>query len=309
MSIMSYEEFKERIKNEILDYLPEFAEEGEVRIGIVNKVNQKLEALQIFPGGEKSNTISPNVYLEHVYDRYKKCSDMEETLEKTAEIIREGFKNVKNLGPADFKMDPDSIVFMLMNRAKNEEYLRRIPHRDVLDLALVYRMIFSTGSNGLVSAVIGKAQMEELGLNEEELYNLALKNSKKIFPEKMRRVGEMLADMLNLGAARPGLPGSDNFDEEMKMPLYVLSNSAGINGASAMLYEEVLEKCVSEIGDNVYILPSSIHEVLLLPEKSGNPEDLREIVKEVNASHVALNEILSDEVYFYKKGSGKLQIA
>ncbi len=259
MEIMNYEAFRERVKNEIMNYLPEYAEDNEARIMTVNKVNQKLDALQILPKKHK-NSVSPNLYLEEIYERYKKCGDMDSILKNAANAIREGFKNIENMGPGDFKINRNSVVFMLINRAKNEELLKGIPHRDVLDLAIVYRMVLSSKSSGIVSAIINDAQMEKMGLTEEELYNLALKNSRKMFPEKMKKLGDVLAGLFQFSNQKGGMLPLAKPDEEVDLPLYILSNSNGINGAAAILYDDVLEKCASEIGDNLYILPSSIHE-------------------------------------------------
>ncbi len=89
---------------------------------------------------------------------------------------------------------------------------------------------------------------------------------------------------------------------------YILTNKYRTLGAAVMLYEDVLADIADEFDNNLYVLPSSIHEVFIVPDYVKGAEELREIVAEANATVVKKNEILSDKVYFYEKKSGKLSI-
>ena len=88
--------------------------------------------------------------------------------------------------------------------------------------------------------------------------------------------------------------------EVPESPLIVLSNQTGINGASAILYPGVPKRVYEYAGKNYYILPSSIHELLIVPEDPHIfPENLREIVRDVNKNHIAAEEFLSNSIYYF----------
>ena len=89
------------------------------------------------------------------------------------------------------------------------------------------------------------------------------------------------------------------------MRMYVLSNQEKLYGAACMLYPEVLSAFGEICGRDFYVLPSSIHEVLLVFAEEGKEKELKEIVTDMNRNHVAPEEVLSDSIYHYntKKGS------
>ena len=93
------------------------------------------------------------------------------------------------------------------------------------------------------------------------------------------------------------------------IPLLVLTNSRRYLGAACILYRGVLERFAKKLGENLYILPSSVHEVILLPEtKVNSSKNLLRMVMEVNRTQLAPEEVLSDTVYYYDRKSGKISI-
>lgn len=82
--------------------------------------------------------------------------------------------------------------------------------------------------------------------------------------------------------------------------LYVMTNRSQTFRASCMLYDSALEDFAKSQGCNVVILPSSIHEVLLLKHEKGMDfKDMREMVMEINRNEVPEEDVLSDSVYLY----------
>ena len=102
--------------------------------------------------------------------------------------------------------------------------------------------------------------------------------------------------------------GKNNIVEEVDLKdyvpsdMYVLTNESKLNGAACILYENVLYDFAQKLGADLYILPSSVHEVILLPKLSMFEKDeLVNMVKEVNTEGVAADEVLSDHVYEYNR--------
>jgi len=90
--------------------------------------------------------------------------------------------------------------------------------------------------------------------------------------------------------------------DDISADMFVLTNISRINGAACMLYEDVLSNFANSIDSDLYILPSSIHEVIIVPQVNNlDKTELCQMVKEVNAEGVADDEILSDHVYVYNR--------
>jgi len=128
------------------------------------------------------------------------------------------------------------------------------------------------------------------------LFRLAKENTRVLFPPKLRTLNDIIINCCG-GEVIPG-----------EIPeVYVLSNEQGINGASLMLYKSILEDIAGKIGGNYYVLPSSVHELLFIPESADVcPKFLKETVREVNESAVSDEDFLSDEIYYFEKEKSSL---
>lgn len=148
--------------------------------------------------------------------------------------------------------------------------------------------------------------MEIWGSSEAELLEHAQKNTPEEMQFFMCSLQEMLCHMI-------GQESNYEWDSSREMPLYVLTNSQGMYGASCILYDGVLEQAAEQLGSDLYVLPSSIHEVILLPAKGegiNSVKALGEMVASVNCSgNVADEEVLSDDVYYYDRVKQQLAVA
>ena len=99
-------------------------------------------------------------------------------------------------------------------------------------------------------------------------------------------------------------------DEEPEPPMYVLSNSRMINGAAAMLYPDMLKDLSEKLDSNLYIIPSSVHEVIVFSDNLADDEkSLRDMIYTVNRTQMDPQDILSDSLYFYDRKEEKIFIA
>lgn len=188
--------------------------------------------------------------------------------------------------------------------AKAGKSIKDFPTDRKLDLAVGYRVLSEPNEDGaMISTPLTDSELSECGLKKEELYDLAVENTGKLFKTKLYRLNDLVRHMCT-GASAPDLINDDKLEND----LYVLTNDSGMFGAAVMLHEPTLNRIQEQLGSAFYILPSSIHEVIIVPESDDyDTEMLRETVKGVNSTVVAEADVLSDNVYRYDAVSG-LQI-
>ena len=292
----NFNEFCSEVKDQIMGYLPESYEDAEVNVNTVVKNNgQTLTGLSV---RKKGSNISPNVYLESFFSEYEVGKPFDALMEKIASLFVEYEVEDINLDQiTDAEKAFERIIPVLVNTEKNQGILKDAPHREVADLSVMYRLTLDgtdalpSGPNGenSGSVLINNSILKSYGLTEEELYQLSLSNMelKQETKPQIKNLKDILAEMM------PGIPV-----EEGPNTLYFLGNKMKMYGANVLLSETFMQSVKEKIGD-IYIIPSSIHECLAVPKASIDPKDLVSMVCEVNATQVAPNEILSNNVYEY----------
>lgn len=307
--MMNYEIFKEVVKEKFLSYMPDEYKNREVIVQQVEKVNETLDGLTL-----KDNTsgfsVSPTIYINDMYKHYLKDEDLDIVLVEAANRMVQGMKMAPDeVQKIDYENAKDNVIFQLINTEQNKEMLNGMPHREFQDLAIIYRWIVSSDHDCVHSAVIHNPLAEHLGMSEEELFKAAAENTRRILPPVVKDMNSIMREMF----IKDGMP------EEMadmmigEIPpenmMYVITNEKGINGAASMMYEDKLHELSEKLESDLYILPSSVHEVIAVSSEMGDPNELAALVSEVNMSSVELNERLSNQVYHYDKDLRKLTLA
>lgn len=192
-------------------------------------------------------------------------------------------------------MRRDKIILSLVNRERYQDLLENVPNRDFENLSvLYYEYLEEEGAAQLVT----NSDMEEMGLNEEVLYELAYENTKTILPLKVASLSSIVTE----------LDPSREVEAENATEMYVLGNEKGVLGAAAILYPEALEKVAEVFGENYMLLPSSKHEfIALAKDETTNVDDLQNMVREINFIQVWPEDRLSDQVYEYDGVSGQVK--
>ena len=287
---MTYEDFKDTIKEQIKDYLPADYSDADVTITSVLKNNAtRLDGLSIRT--PKSN-ICPNIYLNQFFTDYENGRNIEDILSDIARIrqMHDGPANLDVSAITDFDRVRDRIAAKLINTEQNKEYLADKPHRDIADLSAVYYINLGTDTCGSMTTVITNALLSQYGVTVDELHEIAVQNmgSKARFCSMFEVLSELMSSEI-----QEGLCPADNM-------MYVLTNDSKLNGAAMLLCPTVMDKVAKQVGSSFYILPSSISETLIVPFNDDlNVDQLRQMVHEVNSTQVAPDEILSDNVYVY----------
>lgn len=305
--MMKYEIFREVVADTFQNYLPEEYKNMEMKIVSVNKINRMMDGINLIGNGEKA--VSPTIYINDMYDHYTLCNDLQEAIQSGADRMVEAFKKCPEVPAIGFAEAKDNIVFQLVNTEQNREMLAEVPHREFQDLSIIYRWVVKVDAEGIQSTVVKNGLAEQFGVNEEQLFKLAAENTRRIFPPCIKSMNEVLLEMFE----KDGMPREIAEMMLGEMPadrmMYVISNDRGINGAISMLYEDKLHSLAMELENDLYILPSSVHEVIAVSVDMGEPYELAQMVSEINMDQVALEERLSNQVYHYDKDLRKVSLA
>ena len=258
----------------------------------------------------KGSNIGTNIYMDQYFNRYKADSDSVSVISEIANIIKKNVteeteekklitNNASNI--TDFNSVKNKIVMVLVNAEKNRKRLENVPHRMINDLAIIYKIIFAEDENRIISGEVKTPLLQAWGINEKKLHELALENTDRMFPPTIRTINEVIHDICERNsslsmASLPPLP------HEQQM--YVVSNQNCVNGAINAFREDVLTDLANKIGPDLYIIPSSIHECIIISTDFGDPDEASEMVHFVNADSVQEEEQLSDHVYIFSKAGG-----
>ena len=306
--MMNYEIFKEVVAEKFMEYMPEQYQGMRLRVEPVNKVNKVLDGITLVGSGA-GRSVSPTLYINHMYEHYLETENLQEVLQSAARRMDMAFKEMPEVGDVNLESAKDNIVFQVINTLQNEDMLRDMPHREFQDLSIIYRWVVKVDENGIQSSAIRNNLAEQLGMNEEQLFKCAVENTRRIFPPTVKSMNDVIREMF----ISDGMPAevADMMIGEMpedKM-MWVISNDRGINGAGSMLYEDNLHKLAMRLETDLYILPSSVHECIAVSTNVGDPYELAEMVSEINMGQVALEDRLSNQVYHYDKDARRLTLA
>ena len=306
--MMNYEIFKEVVAEKFMEYMPEQYQGMRLRVEPINKVNKVLDGITLVGSGA-GRSVSPTLYINHMYEHYLETENLQEVLQSAARRMDMAFKEMPEVGDVNLEGAKDNIVFQVINTLQNEDMLRDMPHREFQDLSIIYRWVVKVDENGIQSSAIRNNLAEQLGMNEEQLFKCAVENTRRIFPPTVKSMNDVIREMF----ISDGMPAevADMMIGEMpedKM-MWVISNDRGINGAGSMLYEDNLHKLAMKLETDLYILPSSVHECIAVSTNVGDPYELAEMVSEINMGQVALEDRLSNQVYHYDKDARRLTLA
>lgn len=294
---MNYETFKSSAMASIQKH---FGTDATVSLHPVTKNNNiRLDGLTI---QEKSSNISPTIYLNYYYEDYLKGRSLSSIIEDIIASYHRS-RSDTNLDLSfftDYQKVRYHIIYKLINYEKNRELLPDIPHFRFLDLAVVFSCLILNTSNGNATILIHNHHLELWNITADQLYDTAKKNTPLLLPWEINNMKDVLKDFYSDADT-----GIYNDADDPNLPMYVLTNTSRLYGASCILYPGVLKAFADALDSDLYILPSSIHEVLLLPQTSpANILELNSMIEEVNAAQLQGDELLSDHVYYYTRTSG-----
>lgn len=293
---MDYNTFKQ----EILTSLKKEAGEKMVTLHRIEKNNGKiLDAVTIMESGTH---IAPTIYLADFYDFFSHGMSLEEVTLKILELNTERQveeTEFQNAGFEDYKRARSHICYKLINLDMNRKLLKNVPYIPYLDLAIVfYYRLEEEVLNG-ANFLVHNCNLESWGITLQDIYEDAHKNTSRRLPFTLQGMEALIREMT-------GEEELLSFCFQKREQMYILTNEEKYFGAAALLYPHVLSHISRLLHCNFYVLPSSIHECILVPDSGQfSKKELETMVREVNETQVEDEEVLSQNVYYYdgKKGA------
>lgn len=292
---MNYQQFVMTI-NERVNYLFDAEIKSDIHTALKNNGTRRT-GLTISRIG---TNISPTIYLEEYYHQYQDGMSIEHIacniVELYHEIKFEHSWEVQQL--QDFERIKSQIVYKLIHRSQNKKLLEDIPFIPYLDLAIVFFVLLETTEHGTATITITKEMQRVWDVPSLTLYQLASINTPKLLPAEFKPMRTVICEML----------GSKQTEDDLEdNHMYILSNTLRHLGASCILYNHVLEDIGNQLDEDFYILPSSIHETIILPARfSPAKSSLDEMIEEINLTQLDEEEILSNRAYYYDHQKNKL---
>lgn len=305
---MKYEDFVCFIQTEMKEKL---GEEVHVELHQIIKNNSVvLDGLSI---QDKGCGIAPTIYLNDFYEEYCKGMTMPEILDCITSIYQKSKvkKNFDTKFYTDYERVRSRLACKIINREKNEELLKRVPHILFLDMAIVlyYKMSDSKMGNGTI--LVYESHRKNWGVSREQLFREAKENTLRMLPVELMSMKSVLEGYLqeeNEEENSTGRNAGAGTGREDEIPMYILTNQENYFGAVNMIFDSVLEEAGMKLGQDFWVLPSSVHECILVPaDAHTEKERLEAMVQQVNANEVMPEEYLSDSVYFYQRELHKLE--
>lgn len=295
--------------NKVVEELERLSQgEYVVRHHKVVKVNDCMfDVVNLFKSNEN---IAKSIYLEEYYKLYLHGMNIENVAK---EIMYEVEKSRRELSECkcdileqlqSYESIKDRIVMRLLNKEKNQEFLKDKCYVPYLDMVLCFYVLISGKENDTTGFSLPWHIVEEWGVTIKELYEKALENMQVLLPAQMISMEDMLYKILSSEEEFMNRPKTDT-------SMYVLTNVCKVNGAAVIMYPNLLKNFAQENGfEAIILIPSSIHEFILIPKIEGNISEkkCREMLIEVNSEMVLPFEILGEEVYVYRLASDSIEI-
>ena len=302
---MDFENFKEQFTEDVGKALSERGIDATVTTNTVEKMNESYEALTITPEGSH---VGVNLNMDRFFEAYENGVSYDEVVNKATDVAEQGIKESPAVDIAsltNYDIMKEKLAMEVVSSEANTELLSKIPHQQIEDMAVIYRCVLTTGEEGMSSVVVTNAMLDTFGVTAEQLHADAMENAPEIKPAVIKGMTEVMQEMMGEDLASIGFD-INPADEVM----YVATVPDKIHGAGVIAYQDFMDQAAERLGGDFFVLPSSIHEVLLVRDDGqSNFHDLEAMVQEVNATQVAPEEKLTDNVYHYDSKNHIFELA
>ena len=201
----------------------------------------------------------------------------------------------------DYEAMKPHLIMEMMGKEDNTGKLQGIPHKDLEDMAVTYRFLLNRTDEGQATIQLTNSLFESYGITAEQLHQDAVDNCQRIAPVSILNMNEVLCEMSG------GLFGGA---DDSLSPLYIATNASKMRGASVIAYPNFMDQAAEKLGGGFFVLPSSVHEVILIPDSfEMTAVELKQMVTQINASEVAPEERLTDNVYHFDAEAGVFEKA
>lgn len=295
---MSYEEFVSAIKKEVEELV-----RRDMRVELHTAVKNNGKELRGLTIREESTNIAPAIYLDDYYQEWKKGTDLLEIARKILVLYYQVCYQ-KPWDVSDFHIYDtikSKLACKLINYEQNKKLLEDTPHVRYLDLAIVFYLLVEFSEYGKSSMLVKETHRKTWEVTLEQLYSDSMTNVEVLLPSTFQTMQSVIQELLE------NEEDESDYEERKDESMYVLTNTEKFFGAICFLYKEKLKEIGGILKRDFYILPSSIHEVIIVSvDKVGDREELDFMINEINKTQVVDEEVLSDHAYFYDYKEGIL---
>lgn len=259
---------------------------------VIFKGNVPMTPIVINTG---NNAIKPTIYLE----RFNSIDEMIETITKAVDEADEMYQKIDVNAITDWEYAKERIIPRLRKATYRDDV-----KRPFLDMEIYYSVFLSEENGQVASTRVDNYLLEKWGVTESDVFEVAKANA-----EKEAKVISLIDLMMKIKRETCGLLPVEPYDENGAVPMYVITNNQCVNGAASIISTDVMDKVAEYMDGDVIILPSSIHEVIIIKDGTGNYEDLASMVRDINGEYVASEEVLTNSVYVYDREAKEIRIA
>lgn len=289
---MEYQEFVDQAAKDVRQYLPKRLQNAKIETVQVEKLqNAGYYGISVQP---QTGQIGISLDLKPFYQNYLESMDYDDELLTIAQVIRNGLKNppVFSIGEMDnYEIMKETLMIQVVPIEGNEIMLATIPHVKWKDLAIIYRFTSDCEQEGIATMLITNALLDQYGITKEQLHEDAMVYAPINFPFCIRDMNDILKGASENSAEQPS---------PMKNQMLIASCYPASNGAGCIFYPGFMDQAAERIGGSFFVLPSSVHEVILVPDDgSVDYLALLKSVKEVNMREVKKGDFLANNVYYY----------
>ena len=296
MENMDYESFKKEFTEDIKEKLYEMGYgDVDIKINNIKKVNRDYEAMNVVPEG---GVMGVSFNLEEIFTKFEQSGDYDSVLKNTTSFVANGIDtapktDIDNL--LNYEEMKNKLSIEVISAEANKELLLNIPHDRIEDLAAVYRFVLKSESTGKASILVSNEMMQKMGITHEQLKNDALYNAPIIRPAVIKGMNEVIKELMGKEAYEIA-NGTGNVEESV----YVATVPDKDSGAGVLSYQNFMDQAAERVGGDFFILPSSIHEILIVKDDGEmKAELLRNMVQQINRTELMPEDKLSDNVYHY----------
>ena len=253
------------------------------------------------------SNVEPTLYLEPFYQMYMEDGNWSDIIHRiiTSYQAHSLHKHIDMEWFKDFNKVQDLIFHKLINYDANTELLEDIPYTRCLDFAIVYCVHYESAETGSGSILIHNSHLEMWHRTTHDLARFAEENTPRLYPLTVSTMGEIISECIAIASDHPL-----SAEEIDKVPMYVMSNKQRCNGAISICYKGSLQNFSRLVNSDVIILPSSVHEVIMLPlETKTDFNELKDMVYQVNRNQLTREDFLSDNIYLYRRDTDSIEIA
>lgn len=282
---MDFDQFVEKLKDALQESNPDL----DFSVSDVSKLQgESYTGISVTP---KDSNMGASINVEPMYQKLQDGAEFSDIVSETEQIARSAINQMPSINEAeltDYSHMKDFLVMQVIPTVGNAEMLSTIPHKEMEDMSVVYRFQMESNESGSASILVTNAMLGNFGITAEQLAQDAAAIAPENNPAKVRNMSEVMAEL------------SGGLFDMPPSPMWVATTETSVNGAGVIAYPDFMEQAAEQLGGDFYILPSSVHEVLLIADDgSMNAAQLSEMVSSINEAEVAPADRLSDVAYHY----------